>query len=71
MNTNHRKVKIVFIIADFGSYENFIAELSLRMIEEYGFLVTVICAENKVINFKNKFIYEKEDLKFRFIEICY
>ena len=69
MNTNHRKVKIVFIIADFGSYENFIAELSLRMIEEYGFLVTVICAENKVINFKNKFIYEKEDLKFRFIEM--
>lgn len=63
------KSKIVFIITDFGSFENFISELSFVLVHKYYLDITVICSKKKVIDFEDKFIYQNESIKFRFIDI--
>jgi glycosyltransferase involved in cell wall biosynthesis len=63
------KNKIVFIITDFGSFENFISELCLFLVHQYHFDITVVCSQNKVIDFEDKFVYKNECIKFRFVEI--
>ncbi len=63
------KNKIVFIITDFGSFENFISELCLFMVHQCHFDITVICSPKKVIDFEDKFDYKNESIKFNFVEI--
>lgn len=60
---------ILFIITDFGSFNNFLSELSLHIIDNYPYHIHVICSSEKVINFSDKFNFQREGLTFHFIEI--
>lgn len=64
-----RRNKIVFIITDFGSFENFISELAFFLAYKYHLEVTVICSQNKVIAFEDKFVNKNKSIKFRFVDI--
>jgi glycosyltransferase involved in cell wall biosynthesis len=63
-----RKSRLLFIITDLGSFNNFIAELCLHLINNFEYEIHVICSPSKVINIKNKFDFSNK-LNFHFINI--
>lgn len=62
-------MKLVFIITDYGSYNNFLAELSSTIAGDDKFTLHIICSPNKVINIKDKELTGKENINFHFINI--
>jgi|GEM_PF-458840 len=55
-------MKIVFIITDYGSFNNFLGELAMELVKENE--VHVICDKVKIINFKDKFPYANLGIHF-------
>ena len=64
----HRN-SILFIITDFGSFNNFLSELCFSLIKKHDFKVSVICSSDKVIDFENKFDFASIGIRFHFVEI--
>lgn len=58
-------MKIVFIITDYGSFNNFLGELATELVKENE--VHVICDRVKIINFKDKFPYSNLGIHFHYI----
>lgn len=58
-------MKIVFIITDYGSFNNFLGELAMELVKENE--VHVICDRVKIINFKDKFSYSNMGIHFHYI----
>ncbi len=63
-----RKDKLLFIITDLGSFNNFIAELCFYLVSNFQYEIHVICSPSKVINIKNKFDFTNK-LQFHFVNI--
>ena len=63
------KNSILFIITDFGSFNNFLSELCFSLIKKHDFKISVICSSDKVIDFENKFDFESIGIHFHFVEI--
>lgn len=59
-------MKIVLLITDYGSFNNFLGELSEQLVLEKN-EVYVICDKNKVINYDDKFQYSELGIKFHFV----
>jgi glycosyltransferase involved in cell wall biosynthesis len=60
-------MKILIIITDYGSFNNFLAELATEVSKKYQ--VHIVCSHDNVINIKDKFIYNKFDILFHKIDI--
>jgi glycosyltransferase involved in cell wall biosynthesis len=63
-----RNNKLLFIITDLGSFNNFIAELCFYLINNFEYEIHVICSPSKVISIKNKFDFTNK-LQFHFVRI--
>ncbi len=61
--------KLVFIITDEGSYNNFLSELTVSLLSKNNYEVYVICSANKVINFDDKFNKHLKGLHFHYVSI--
>ncbi len=61
--------KLLFIITDFGSFENFISEQCIFLNQNYQVDISVICSRNKVINFEDKFLFQNQSIRFFFVNI--
>lgn len=59
-------MKLLLIITDYGSFNNFLSELAIQLIQN-GHEVDVICSDVKVINYKDKFNYAQSGIRFHFI----
>jgi glycosyltransferase involved in cell wall biosynthesis len=59
-------MKIVFIVNDFGGFNNFLSELSISL--SYENEVHVISANHKVINIEDKFNYNSFNIKFYYVD---
>ncbi|MCP9769394.1 glycosyltransferase [Lacihabitans sp. LS3-19] len=62
-------MKIIFIITDFGSFNNFLSELSVQLSKNKNVKLFVICNLDKVILLKDKYNYEDLNIKFHFVNI--
>lgn len=62
-------MKLVLIITDYGAFNNFLAELALTIADDKKFILHIICSKNKVINIKDKEIFEKQNINFHYIDI--
>src|SRR5450432_3733192 len=62
-------MKLVLIITDFGAFNNFLAELSAKIAQDNRYALHIICSKNKVINIKDKEIFENQNIDFHFIDI--
>lgn len=60
---------LVFIITDYGSFNNFLSELSLKLIENENFKLHVICSRVKIIDIDDKFEFSNNRIQFHFLEI--
>lgn len=60
-------MRIVFIITDYGSFNNFLGELAKEMIMRRH-EVHVICHRNKTIDFPDKYDYENLGIHFYFVD---
>ncbi|WP_433779235.1 glycosyltransferase [Flavobacterium anhuiense] len=60
-------MKILLVITDYGSFNNFLAELAVNLSHENE--VHVICSESNIIKIVDKFDYTKYDLTFHKIDI--
>ena len=60
---------ILLIITDYGSFNNFLSELSVYLNKEKTIKINVICSSTKVISYKDKFDYSLYDINFHFIDI--
>jgi len=60
-------MKIVFIITDYGGFNNFLGELSVELCRK-SIDVSVICSSDKVINIDDKYNYRNEGVKFFFVD---
>ncbi|RED19599.1 glycosyltransferase involved in cell wall biosynthesis [Flavobacterium cutihirudinis] len=60
-------MKILLVITDYGSFNNFLAELAVNLSHENQ--VHVICSESNIINIVDKFDYAKYNLTFHKIDI--
>jgi len=58
--------KILFIITDYGSFNNFLGEVAVSLLRT-GNHVHLISSSNKVINIDDKFDYLKEGLKTHYV----
>ena len=61
--------KLLLIITDFGSFNNFLSELVHQMLNNKNYEIHVICSRDKVINTKSKFNFNEELIKFHFVDI--
>ena len=59
-------MKIVFIITDYGSFNNFLGELARELVMNKN-EVHVICDKQKTINFKDKFPYSKLGIHIHYV----
>lgn len=59
-------MKILFIITDYGSFNNFLGETAVELIG-IGYRVDVICSSLKVIDCEDKYSYKDLGIKFHFI----
>lgn len=59
-------MKIVFIITDYGSFNNFLGELAKQLVLEKN-EVFVICDKGKVINYEDKFPYSDLGINFNYV----
>ena len=64
----HRS-KLLFIITDLGSFENFISEQCIFLTQNFQVDITVICSKNKVIDFQDKFLDYNKSIRFYFVNI--
>ncbi|CAM3820307.1 glycosyltransferase [Sphingobacterium prati] len=60
-------MKIVLIITDYGSFNNFLSDLAIRLKED-GHEVSVITSETRVINIQDKFDYLAAGIKFFYVD---
>jgi glycosyltransferase involved in cell wall biosynthesis len=60
-------MKVVFIITDYSGFNNFLGELSVELLRK-SIDVSVICSSDKVINIDDKYNYQKEGIKFFFVD---
>ena len=58
-------MKILLIITDYGSFNNFISEVAVRL-KNIGHDVHVICSKEKVIDYKDKFPYSDLGIVFHY-----
>lgn len=58
--------KIIYIITDYGSFNNFLGEAAIALIRE-GYEVSVICSENKIISISDKYSYTLEGVNFYYV----
>jgi glycosyltransferase involved in cell wall biosynthesis len=58
-------MKILLIITDYGSFNNFISEVAVRLVN-IGHDVHVICSKEKVIDYKDKFPYSDLGINFHY-----
>lgn len=63
------KPKLLFIITDLGSFNNFLAELSVYLIDNFNFEIHVICSPKKVININDKYDFQNGPMNFHFVNI--
>lgn len=63
-----RKYRLLFIITDLGSFNNFIAELCLFLMKNFEFEIHVVCSPSKVIRLKDKFDFAN-NLHLHFVDI--
>jgi glycosyltransferase involved in cell wall biosynthesis len=59
-------MRILLIITDYGSFNNFIGEVAVKLIG-LGHQVNVICSSNKVIDYEDKYAYQEIGIKFHFL----
>ena len=59
-------MKIILIITDYGSFNNFIGEVAVKLIG-MGHKVDVICSPTKVIDYEDKYPYQELGIKFHFL----
>lgn len=59
-------MKILLIITDYGSFNNFIGEVAVKLVG-LGHKVDVICSMTKVIDYEDKYHYEELGIKFHFL----
>ena len=62
-----KKDNFIFIITDYGSFNNFLAEIAVKL--SSTFCVHVFCSQDRIINIKDKFNYANFGITFHFIEI--
>ncbi|AYN05204.1 glycosyltransferase [Flavobacterium sp. 140616W15] len=60
-------MKILIVITDYGSFNNFLAEISVALSLENE--IHIICSRSNVINIVDKFDYTQYDLTFHFLDI--
>lgn len=60
-------MKITLIITDYGSFNNFIGEVAIKLIG-LGHKVDVICSQTKVIDYEDKYPYQKLGINFHFLQ---
>lgn len=58
-------MNILLIITDYGSFNNFLAELAMELLHS-GHRVSVICGRSKVIAFEDKYDFEALGIQFHF-----
>lgn len=66
MQFNHKK--IVFVITDYGSFNNFLGEVAVSL-SRNGAEVHLISSSTKVIKIEDKFDYKKEGIKIQTVEL--
>jgi glycosyltransferase involved in cell wall biosynthesis len=59
-------MRVLFIIPDYGSFNNFLAELAVKLLAE-GNTLHVICSRDKIINFEDKYDYESLGVFFHYV----
>jgi len=59
-------MRILLIITDYGSFNNFISEVAVKL-SNIGHEVHVICSKVKVIDFQDKFEYERLGVTFHYL----
>jgi glycosyltransferase involved in cell wall biosynthesis len=62
-------MKLLLIITDFGSFNNFLAELALTISQKQDYELHVICSKAKIINIDNKAVFENKNIRFHFVDI--
>lgn len=60
-------MRLVIVITDYGSFNNFLAELAVRL--SYENEIHIICSGSNVINIVDKFDYTKYNLTFHTVDI--
>lgn len=60
-------MKILIVITDYGSFNNFLAELAVNLSAENE--VHIVCSSSNIINIIDKFDYKKYNLNFYNVEI--
>ncbi|MDR6733849.1 glycosyltransferase [Sphingobacterium sp. 2149] len=60
-------MKVVFIITDYGGFNNFLGELAIAIVRK-SVSVNVICSSNKVIDINDKYNYKQEGINFFFVD---
>jgi len=66
-NLNFKPKRILLIITDYGSFNNFLSELAMNLVSA-GNEVHVICSKLKVINVSDKYAYQDLGITFHYIE---
>lgn len=59
---------ILLIITDYGSFNNFLSELAIKLVSN-GHQVDVICSPEKIINYRDKHAYTSLDIKFHYVNM--
>lgn len=62
-------MKIVFVITDYGSFNNFLSELSRALSEYKKVELHVVSNLDRVINLKDKFNFEELNINFHYVKI--
>ena len=62
-------MKIVFVITDLGSFNNFLSELALELIKNPKIDLHVICSNHKVIDISDKNKFNSHNFHFHFLDI--
>ena len=60
-------MKIILVITDYGSFNNFIGELAISLVKK-GNEVTVITSQVRVIDIQDKFDYRSLGIKFKYVD---
>lgn len=60
---------LLLIITDYGSFNNFLAELAAAITLNKNYKLYIICSKSKVINITDKVLFDKDKIKFEFIDI--
>jgi len=67
MNSNLKPKKILLIITDYGSFNNFLSELAMQLVRA-GNEVHVLCSKLKVIKLDDKYAYQDYGITFHYID---